>query len=116
MLIFSYRFHNPYNFLLFVPFKLLYKDRVLARHVVGERQVVIACSLFCFALTFDSFFISFDIFRQQILPTNLIKVPKVINPLIRKQPNFIECFADKLLLAPIDIPVILFSLLVHAVC
>ena len=40
----------------------------------------------------------------------------MIDPFVRKQPDFIEGLADKLLLAPLDIPVIIVSLLVRSVC
>lgn len=40
----------------------------------------------------------------------------MIDPFIRKQPYLIKGLADKLLLTPIDIPVIIVCLLVHSVC
>jgi len=50
------------------------------------------------------------IFREKILSTNFKEITKMIDAFIRKESNFIECFTDILLLAPINAPVIIFSL------
>ncbi len=38
----------------------------------------------------------------------------MIDSFVRKEPNFIKRFRDEFLLAPIDIPIILLGLSVHA--
>ena len=112
---YSYRFHNPHPLLIFVFFELLSKNGILAGQIVRERQIIIACSLLRFSLTFNCFFISFDIFGQQIFPTNFIEVSKMVDPLFRKQSYLIKRFSNIFFFTPIYIPIIILRLPIHAV-
>lgn len=109
---FSYGLHDPYDFLIFGSFELLQEDWVFTRQVVSEWKIVIARCFFSFSLLFQSLFIAFNIFGKQVLSTNLIVVPKVIDSSFGKESHFIKSLRDVLFLAPINIPIFIFSLIV----
>lgn len=115
ILLHSYRLHYPNYFLIFAFFEFLSKDGILAWHIIRERKIVISSRFICLPFTFKRLFISFNIFREKILPTNLIEIPEMVDPPFWKQPDLIKSLADKLLLAPVDIPIVIIGLLVHAV-
>lgn len=110
-----YRFHYPDDFLVLVFFKFFSEDGVLAGHVVCEGKVVIPCGFLYLALSLECFFVAFDIFRKQILSTDFIEISKMVDASVRKEPDLIKRFSNLLLLAPVDIPIIILSLFVHAV-
>lgn len=39
----------------------------------------------------------------------------MVDPLVREEPDFVQRFGDELLLAPVDIPIVVFGLFVGAV-
>jgi len=107
-----YRFHNPDTFLIFASFEFFSKNGVLAWQVVSQRDVVIACSLLRPSFSFCRLFVPFDIFAQQIFPANFVEIPKMVDSFVRKEPYLIKSIVDELLFAPVDIPVVIFCLLV----
>ena len=82
-------FHDPHQFLIFASFKFLKKNGILSGQVISKRKVIIARGFFCLPLAFQCFFISLDILREKVLPANLIKIAKMVNPLLRKQSDLI---------------------------
>jgi hypothetical protein len=100
--------------LVFILLELLGEDGVLARKVVGERQIIVASSLLGFTFTFDRFFVAFDILREEILATNFVEVPEVVDSFVRVKPDFIKGVIDELLLTPVDVPVVIFCLAIGA--
>ena len=96
--------------MLFAPLVFLVENGVLAGQVVGQRDEIIASGLLGLALPLDCFFISFDIFREQVFPADLIEISEMIDPFLREEPDLIESVRDELLLAPVDIPIIIFGL------
>ncbi len=109
-----YGLHYPDRLLVLALFELLCEDRVLARHVVGQRQVVVAGSLLSLALALEGLLVAFDIFGEKVLPADLIEVPEVVDAPVGEEPYLVECFGDELLLAPVDVPVVVFGLAVGA--
>lgn len=100
--------------MVFIFFELLGEDGVLARQIVGEGQVIVASGLFGFAFALDGFFVALDVFREEILATDFVEVPEVVDSFVRVEPDFIEGVVDELLLAPVDVPVIVLSLAIGA--
>lgn len=105
-----YRFHDPDGFLFLAALELLEEDGVLAGQIVGEGQVVVACSLFGLALALEGLLVALDIFGKQILAADLVEVAKVVDAFVRKEPDLVERFGDELLLAPVDVPIVLLGL------
>ena len=93
---------------LTLPF--LCENRVLAGQVVGQRQKIIASCLLILALPLNCFSVAFDIFRKEIFSANLVEIAEMIDAFVRVQAYLIEGLADKLLLAPVYVPVILLGL------
>ena len=83
------RFHDPHQFLIFASFVFLMKNGILTGQVISKRKVIIPRCFFCLPLPFQCFFISLHILREKVLPANLIKIAKMVNPLLRKQSHLI---------------------------
>jgi len=91
---------------------LLQEDWILARKTVSQGKIVISCSFLIFTLFLKSLFITFNIFGEQIFPTNFIVISKVIDPFLRKESDFVESFRYELFFTPIYIPIFIISLFV----
>ena len=105
-----YRFHDPDGFLFLASLELFEKDRVLARKIVGKGQVIIACCFISFPLALQRLLVALDIFRKQVFAANFVKVTKVVDSLIGKEPDLVKRFRDELLFAPVDVPIVVISL------
>lgn len=100
--------------MVFVFFELLSEDGVLAREVVGKRQVIVTSSFVGLAFPFYRFFVAFYVFGEKVLATNFVEVPEMVDAFVWEEPDFVEGLVDELLLAPIDIPVVILGLPVVA--
>lgn len=108
-----YRLHNPKGFLsIFSSFKLLVKNWILTWQIISQWHKTVLTRLLSFPLSFKSLFITFDILRKEILPANFVKIPEMIDFSIRIKSDFVKGLRNKLLFAPINIPIVFFSLFV----
>ena len=108
----QYRLHNPHYLLVFASFVFLQKDWVLTWKAIGQGQIIVAHGFFRLALFLKCLFITFNIFRQEIFAANLVVISKMVDPFLRKKPNFVQSFRDILFFTPIDIPIFVFSLMI----
>jgi hypothetical protein len=110
VLFYSYGLHDPNYFLVFTALEFFKKDRVLTGQTVCQRKVIISCCFFSLPLTFDGLLVAFYVFGEEIFSTNFIEISEVVDSLFWKETNFVECLGNILFLAPVNIPIIIFSL------
>ncbi len=106
----KYGFHNPDGLLLFVAFELLDEDWVLAGHVIGEGEVVVPTGFLCLPLPLQCLFVALYVFREEVLAGDLIEIAEMVDAFVGEKTDLVEGFGDKLFLAPVDVPVIVFGL------
>lgn len=108
----SNRLHNPDSFIVLFssPLVLFQKNGVFRGHIIRKRHKVIVVSLLLFSFFIQCSFILLHIPGEQILPTNFIKISKMIDSFVGLYPHAVKCFRNKLFLTPVDIPIICLSL------
>lgn len=110
MLFYCYGLHDPDYFLVLTALEFFKKDRVLTGQTVSQRKVIISCCFFSLPLTLDGLLVAFYVFGEEIFSTDFIEISEVVDSLFWKEANFIECLGNILFLAPVNVPIIIFSL------
>mmetsp|Transcript_28498 Transcript_28498/g.87275 ORF Transcript_28498/g.87275 Transcript_28498/m.87275 type:complete len:438 (+) Transcript_28498:743-2056(+) len=96
------RFHDPDASR---PFELFHEQRVLARQHETERREVVRSGLVGLALSLKVALHPLQVLHQQVLPTQLPAVPKMVDALVRLQVRRVENLVGPLALGPVDVPV-----------